>query len=38
VVVTADGAEILTLLESDAARAKQLLAAGRAMSPAPVRT
>ena len=38
VVVTAGGCEILTLLERDAARAKHLLAGGRALSPAPVRS
>jgi methionyl aminopeptidase len=38
VVVTAEGCEILTLLESDAGRAKQLTASGRVLSPAPVRT
>jgi methionyl aminopeptidase len=38
VVVTRDGCEILTLLERDAARARDLLSGGRALSPAPVRS
>ena len=38
VVVTHEGCEILTLLESDLERARQLMASGRALSPAPVRS
>ena len=38
VVVTREGCEILTLLDSDATRARQLTASGRALSPAPVRS
>jgi len=38
VVVTPEGCEILTLLETDAGRARQLMAGGRVLAPAPVRS
>ena len=38
VVVTGSGCEILTLLPSDAGRARQLLTVGRALSGSPART